>query len=62
MSNGDNRRSNGNEVGFYVDATDYETGTDEERTKCNGTVGSGLTRNFGKNDKLEEDNGTREMS
>ena len=55
-------RSGGSKAGYYLDAIDYDTRTDEDRTKVNGTVGSGLTRSFSNNNKSEEDNRTRERS
>ena len=61
-SDRDDRTFDGSKVGYYLDVTDYGTGTDEEQTKANGTVGSGLTQDFSNKNKSGEDNGTRERS
>ena len=61
-SNGDDRMSSGSKTGYYLDATDYETGTVEERTEAKRTVGSGPARSFSNSDESKEDKGTQELS
>ena len=55
-------RSGGSKAGYYLDAIDYDTRTDEDRTKVNGTVGSGLTRSFSNNNKSDKEDRTQEWS
>ena len=62
LSDRNDRAFDGSRVGCYLDATNYKTGPNEERTKVNETVGSVPTRISTYNAKSNENDKVRERS